>query len=72
MSKVIQFPGETCADWPADVVLEKAKDWGMEHCVVLGLDKDGKLQFGGSTSDSGTIMMMLEAAKIDIVKRCFE
>ena len=65
---VIQFPGITTADWPPEVALEKAKGWGMEMCCILGFDKDGKLVFGGSTSDNGKIMIMLEAAKLEVIK----
>ena len=51
-----------------EVALEKAKGWGMEMCCILGFDKDGKLVFGGSTSDNGKIMIMLEAAKLEVIK----
>ncbi len=44
----------------------------MEMCVILGLDENGKLVFGGSTSDNGKIMIMLEAAKLEVVKATLE
>ena len=65
---VIQFPGITTADWPVEVALEKAKSWGMESCVIIGFDKDEKLIFGCSTSENGKIMIMLEAAKLEVLK----
>ena len=69
---VIQFPGITVADWPPEVSLEKAKAWGMEMCTILGFDKNGKLVFGSSTSDAGKIIMMLEAAKLQVIKDTLE
>lgn len=72
MAEIIKFTGATCIDEaPADA-LEKAKGWGMADCVILGLDEAGVLHFGGSTSDAGKIMIMLEAAKLQIVKTTLE
>ena len=63
LGAVIQIPAITVADGtPADV-LELAKKWDMEHCIIIGHDPDGVLAFGGTTSDLGKILMLLERAK---------
>lgn len=72
MSNVIQFPGETCLDCEPELVLDMAKKWGMTQCIIIGFDAAGELQFGGSTSDAGNIMLMLESAKYDFIKITFE
>jgi hypothetical protein len=47
---------------PAEM-LEKAKDWGMDRCLVIGFHDDHSVSFGGSFSDSGDIVLLLELAK---------
>lgn len=68
MADIHPFPGDTVADWPVDVALDKAKNWGMERCVIVGLDADGRLRFGGSTSDAGWMVVVLEATRLDLVR----
>lgn len=64
MGAVINLPTITTVDMqPADV-LEKAKGWGMEHCLVIGHNDKGDLQFGGTTSDLEKIVLLLERAKL--------
>jgi len=60
---VIDFHGITTVDELPELVLEKAKLWGMEHCVIIGHDGDGLLQFGSSTSSAKEILFLLERAK---------
>lgn len=72
MAEILKFTGITCIDEAPEDALEKAKAWGMTDCVILGLDDAGKLCFGGSTSDAGKIMLMLEAAKLEIIKNTLE
>lgn len=67
MAEVVSFPGDTVADWPVDVALEKAKNWGMERCVIVGTDPDGNLRFGGSTSDIAYMNFVLDMAKADLI-----
>lgn len=72
MGEVLKFKGITTVDEPIDNILDKAKSWGMIKCVVIGLDENGALKFGGSLSDAGEIMIMLEAAKLDLIKNTLE
>jgi len=63
MSNVIRIPTITVADDSPANVLEMARSWGMEHCIIIGHDADGDLVFGGTTSDLEKIIMLLERAK---------
>ncbi len=63
VTKVLQFSGQTRVDTPANDLLEQAKLWGMERVLVVGLDDDGDLCFGGNTSDHPTINFLLDKAK---------
>lgn len=62
-SNVVRLPGITKVDIPPSDALDLAKGWDMEHCVIVGHDVDGKLCFGGSTSDMEKIVTLLERAK---------
>lgn len=72
MGEVLKFRGITTVDEPPESILEKAKGWGMTQCVVLGFDEHAGLKFGGSLSDAGQIMLMLEAARLELIKTTFE
>jgi len=65
---VVRFTGITTIGCTPEEVLEKAKEWGMEACCVVGFDKDNVLQFGGSTSDVAQVILMLELAKNQMIK----
>lgn len=62
-AKIIQFPGKTKVDIPVDDLLEKAVDWQMEKALIIGVDEDDRLCFGGSFSDVALINLLLDKAK---------
>ena len=64
MGKIIEFTGDTCVDLPPENLLEKAKGWEMEHCLVIGYDDEGDLCFGGTTCETSDILFLLERAKM--------
>ena len=64
---VVSFTGETTLDEPPAGLLEKAKDWGMVRCLVIGTHEDGSLAIGGSFSDVGEMLLLLERAKRDVL-----
>lgn len=66
-AKIIQFPGVTKVEISVDDLLEKAKLWGMKKVVVIGLDDDGDLCFGGSFSDVPLINFILDKAKFSML-----
>lgn len=63
MNNVIRIPTITVVDDKPENVLNLAKSWEMEHCLVVGHDHEGNLTFGGTTSDLEKILMLLERAK---------
>ncbi len=67
-SNVVQFSGITTIDESPQTTLEKAKCWGMEKCMVIGLDANNQLCFGGSWSEAGEMLLTLEAAKQQIIQ----
>ena len=60
MGDVIRIDGITVVDEAPLVLLEMAKRWGMEHCIIVGYDSDGILAFGGTTSDHEKIIALLQ------------
>lgn len=51
MGEVVPFTGITCVEEPPEQVLEKAKEWGLEKVVIVGLTADNELIVGGSFSE---------------------
>lgn len=64
---VINFVGYTVIPIPPEELLEKAKGWGMVRCMVIGIDEDGDLAFGGSFSEISEMNLLLDRAKYDIL-----
>jgi hypothetical protein len=64
MSEILKFTGLSRIPEKPEAILEKAKDWGMERCLVLGWkSENGKLVFGGSHCEVADLVLLLEAAK---------
>ena len=53
---VENFTGTTTAHEPAEQLLEKAKTWGCEDVIIIGIGEDGRLKTGGNTSDGERIV----------------
>lgn len=68
MSNVTNFTGITVVPEPADKFLEKAKTWGLDTCVVVGLTNDGDLAAGSNISDVAELVLLLERAKKDLIE----
>jgi len=67
MGEVLPFEGLTTVEIPPAELLDKAKEWGMTKCLVIGVDVDGDLCFGGSFSDVPLINLLLDHAKLHIL-----
>ena len=61
-ARVIPLGNVTRLDLPADRILDQAKEH-MEHVVVMGWDKEGRLYFASSFADGGEVMWLLEKCK---------
>lgn len=67
MSDVVNFPGITSLDIPADQVLESAIGQ-LSGVLVLGYDKDGREYFASSYADGGDMLWLLERAKKELLE----
>lgn len=69
---VIQWPGITKADFTPVFLIDKARDWDMEHCLIVGQTHDGDLRFGATTSDTAEVLLLLERARINLMNELTE
>ena len=56
----------TTLDLPPDRILEGAKGQ-LERVVILGYDHEGQEYFASSFSDGGTVMWLMERAKLKLM-----
>lgn len=49
-------------DVDPEVILSKAREWGLKEVLVLGWDEDDNLVLGGSTVELRDIVWLLRAA----------
>jgi len=68
MAKVIELSGVTSLDIPAERVLRKALETGMEKVVILGFTEDGMEYFASSVSDGGDVLWLLKRCEIELMK----
>lgn len=69
---VIEFPGDTKVDFTSEYLMDKARDWDMEHCLIVGQTADGDLRFGATTSDTAEVLLLLERARINLMNELTE
>ena len=64
---VIPLGTITKLNLPTDRVLENAKGECTEGVVILGWDNEGELYFASSIADGGTVMWLMELAKLRLL-----
>ncbi len=69
---VITLGNITRLDIPPERILEQAKRECTDCVVVLGYDKDGEQYFASSVADGGTVMWILETAKMALLMETAE
>jgi hypothetical protein len=69
---VIAFTGTTRLPDDPNVALEKAKAWGLERVVICGWTETGKFHFGGSHSELGETMLLLDICKAKLLEIAIE
>lgn len=68
MNEVVKWRGLVYgAKNPADV-LEKAKGWGMEGCLIVGFNAEGHFIWGSSLSEIDKMNLMLDLAKRELLR----
>lgn len=65
---IIEFPGETRLDLPAEKVLNAALESNLESVIVVGWKEDGDMYLAGSAGDVMETIASLEIAKAALVK----
>ncbi len=65
---VVVLGGPNTVDLPPARVLAGALEANLESVLVLGLDKDGREYFAGSTSDAGLVLCLVERFKYMIMR----
>lgn len=66
-NKVVVLPCTTTLDLDPDRILQAAVG-NMETVVILGYDKNGQEYFGANISDGGTVIWMMERAKLRLLR----
>ena len=65
---VIPLGNITRLDLPTDHVLDAAKGDCSDGVIVLGYDDQGELYFASSIADGGSVIWLLEQAKLALLK----
>ncbi len=65
---IVDFPGNTVLDIPPEKVLEEAKKHGLTTAFVIGEDGEGELYFAGSTIKIGSLLILVERAKMQLIE----
>lgn len=60
---VVPFNGMTRLDVPAERILQKAIEAGLDKVVVMGWDSDGDLYTASSMADGGEVLWVMELTK---------
>lgn len=64
---VVPFTGITILPEAPETLLEKAKAWGLERVLVVGMTANGEFIMGGSHSEIAESVLLLELAKRDFL-----
>lgn len=67
MSDVVNFPGATRLDLPAERILKAALDHDIDKVVVLGWTKDGEEYFASSIADGADVVWLMERLKLQLL-----
>lgn len=58
----------TRLDVPVERVLSQAADADLESVVILGYGRDGTEYFNSSVADGGTVVWLMERAKLQLLR----
>lgn len=63
MGEVVELPVATLLDLPAERILKRAVEADLRIVIVIGRDQDGELYLAPTTSNLGSLLVLLERAK---------
>src|SRR5574343_660842 len=66
--KVINLNCITKLDVPVEKVLQGAEDANLTDVVIVGYREDGSEYFASSAADGGTVLWLLERAKLRLLR----
>lgn len=69
---VAQGTMSTTLDLPSERILRQAEIAGVQEVVVLGIDQDGEFYFSAANRSTAEILLMLERAKIYLLRSAEE
>lgn len=67
MNNIIGFNNITTVTMPPEKILDAAKEHVPEELLIIGWGKEGKLYFAGTHYDVAGNLLLLEAAKRDLM-----
>jgi hypothetical protein len=67
-AEIIELNVVTKIDLPAERVLRKAIDAGVQSCIVVGYDANGEEYFCSSIADGGTAVWLMERCKLKLLR----
>ena len=68
MGDVVNLEMVTRLDLPAERVLEKALERGLQSVVIIGYDNEGGEFFASSIADGGTALWLMERFKLKLLQ----
>lgn len=68
MGEVVVLPVVTSLDAPAEQALKLALAENLKDAVIIGYRQDGTEYFRSSIADGGTVMWMMERAKLKLIR----
>ena len=71
-AEIIELNMVTKIDLPAERVLRKAIEAGVQSCVVVGYDANGEEYFCSSIADGGTAIWLMERCKLKLLRMADE
>lgn len=67
MGEVVDAGIITTLDIPPKRIIEGAVNADLETVIILGYDKDGEEYFASSTGTTGTILLLMERFKLQLL-----
>lgn len=67
VATVVDFPGITKLDIPAERILDRAVKADLTDVVVIGYTKEGERYFASSYASGPEVLWLLENAKHDLI-----
>ena len=67
-AEIIELETITSLDLPPERIIRKAVEANLESVIVIGYDSDGAEYFASSVADGGSVIWMLERAKLRLLR----